>query len=335
MGLRFSSYFKKIASRFGNLSLRKQRLLLFGCVALSLTLLFPAGFFIGETKIETTAKQISDLSMNETIGGRYTYLLVEPHDSSTNPLPSPVTEYYYWSSIFGTSKNNFASVVNGNKENNCHFLDIMQDKQLTFLYSPVFSNKLVDEQYRHEFYDIDLMFSGIRGAGNNYSFLYLTQTQADTLLLSRGKMPSQAEYENLLESSISLVMGNITYQWMISNIIVETSEYFSSLKEIFGEFVMAFTKYPEQFNKQFCYLFNEYIYQNSYKIKYLRTNYDSSKYNISFGINNMKSDSNTSLTEIINMIAVDEPSTNVYGYLLTSLSVLLLFLFLFRRCQVA
>jgi hypothetical protein len=140
-------------------------------------------------------------------------------------------------------------------------------------------------------------------------------------------MPSQAEYENLLESSISLVMGNITYQWMISNIIVETSEYFSSLKEIFGEFVMAFTKYPEQFNKQFCYLFNEYIYQNSYKIKYLRTNYDSSKYNISFGINNMKSDSNTSLTEIINMIAVDEPSTNVYGYLLTSLSVLLLFLF--------
>lgn len=306
------------------LPLKRQKFLYFGTLIAPLLLIFPAGSFADQTKVEEAADKMSEMLVEETNGGKHSYVLVEPINEST-PFISPISnEYYFWQTIFAKSKNNFAAVVNGNKENNLHFADFLIEKQLSFVYANVFSNRTYENHYKHEFYNFELMFQGLNSAESNYSFCYITQSQADALIISKGNVPVMEEYEKLIGTSVSIIMGENPYNWAISNIILETGDYYITCKEVLGDFLIGYTKYPPEFKKQYCYFFNDYNYQNYYRINYLRSTYNPEQYKIMLGTNNLLREVNHDDMFVIDVI---NGSFNSNNYLTFMLSVLLILVF--------
>lgn len=306
------------------LPLKRQKFLYFGTLIAPLLLIFPAGSFADQTKVEEAADKMSKMSVEETNGGKHSYVLVEPLNESIPFVTKISNEYYFWQTIFGKSKNNFAAVVNGNKENNLHFADFLIEKQLSFVYADVFSNRIFENHFKHEYYNFELMFQGLHSAQSDYSFCYLTQSQADALIISKGNVPVMEEYEKLIGTSVSIIMGENTYNWAIANIIFETGDYYITCKEVLGDFLMGFTKYPTEFKKQYCYFFNEYDYQNYYRINYLRSTYNTEQYKISLGTNNLLREVNHDDMFVIDVINSSFKSND---YLAVMFSFLLILVF--------
>ncbi|MFA5283584.1 MAG: hypothetical protein WC366_03690 [Bacilli bacterium] len=315
---------KNFIKKLKSLKPLNRRILVASSLFFSFSLLFPAGSFSASAHIEASAEYFSEISQNHTRDGLYSYLLVEARTNSDSLLPSTYGEYIYWNNVFNATKDVFFGVVNGNKENECYFSDFVNQEPLTFVYANVFSNKANGEYWKHEYYDFDLMFSGSHSANNYYSFCYLTQSQANSILNKED--PTKEEYQNLIGTPVSITMNGIEYQWAIANIILETTNAVEVCNSLFGNFVLGHTKYPENFIKQNCYVFNKYIYQNYYKLNYLKSAYSPASNVFLFGSSNYDGEANIESQNIIDMIFGEGISSTLIMAVLLSFSFLLFLL---------
>ncbi|MDD4153811.1 MAG: hypothetical protein PHT30_00175 [Bacilli bacterium] len=319
---------KQLLQKVKSLNPVAQRILAASTIILSFALLFPAGSFSASANVEFAAEYFSDLSQNHTIDGQYSYLLIEAASENGPSLHPPYNEYYYWNNVFGKTKDVFFGVVNGNKENECYFSDFGNKETLTFVYANVFSNKEYGEHWKHEFYDFELMFEGEDTSGIYYSFCYLTQSQAN--LIIDKETPTIEEYQNLIGNPVSITMDGVEYQWAIANIILETTNAVEVCNSLFGNFVLGYTKYPQDFNKQHCYIFNKYAYQNYYKLNYIISQFNPSEYVFYLGTNNYDGEFEMGSQNIDDMIfGKGISSTPLMAVLLSAAFVFLILSFYF------
>lgn len=264
----------------------KKCILNFILTFISFSCLIVSGYFTSNAKLEEASHSLSNLTLTQTNDKEYSYALIEGKDDEHQTNTS-ISEYNYWYNTFNggseKSRNAFFGVVNGNKELNCTFKDYDIERSITFIFCDVNSNKTYNNHWIHEYYHIELMFESNFDvtATNSFSFCYLTQTQAKAIL--NNPEPTNEEYSSLVGQTIDINMSGNIYKWHIANIVLECNDVDDCLTKLFGNWLLAGSKYPKKYSKKYCYVFNEYEYQNNFKLKHIKNNYLNSHYQIELG----------------------------------------------------
>ena len=283
---KITNFSKKVFSFKRN----KKRVLNLVITFFSFSCLIVSGFFTSNANLENASLSITDLTITQTNDKEYSCALIEGKDEEHKTNTS-VQEYRYWYNTFNggseKSRNAFFGVVNGNKELDCSFNDYDIKESITFVFADVNNNQSYHDHWIHEYYHLELMFeSDLNVAStNSFSFCYLTQTQAKIIL--DNLEPTDDEYHNLVGKTIDINMSGIVYKWHIANIILECNDVDDCLTKLFGNWLLGGYKYPENYGKKHCYVFNKYEYQNNFKLKYIKNNYLNSHYQIELGKNNL------------------------------------------------
>lgn len=247
--------------------------------AASLTF-FIAGATHSSTKVYSSAIYYSEAVKNND-GVNFLPLIVEEKDEE-HKLIDTATEFRSLYGAFGSRITNFAGTVNADKENNIYFSDI-ETENLSFVYAHIgFSNSPEKEGtkyyggYRHEFYPLHLMYKGTANKKReDYSFLYLSQSQADKIIAAK---PEYDNYDDLINESINLEFNGEVYSWTIDNIYLEEDYFYNAVTNVMGEFLLGYRYYPEGFNKQATYFLNQHEYENKFFIEYATAAYSPSHY---------------------------------------------------------
>ena len=325
--------FKSFCEKMNKLSKRIRIFLSFGLIFIGSSLVFVSGIFYSDASLESDSVFISNLA-EESLNKQFVSAQITPkNESASSNMPSTYNEYYYWKYIFRHSNFGFVSTVNGGKTHSCLFKNLNDDSNITFLCSGYNSNPAYGDFYKHEVYDLRLMFPGNNAKRDGaISFLAVSQTKANDLLLSKGVVLSDGgysleQYESLLQDNITIVMDNVDCEFSISNIYFEDGEFFENVKKTFGEFVLSYIRFPDGFAPEASYIFNKYDYQNYHKLKRMKYLFDESNFSFRFSNYNLKSDIN--LDAFNNRILSNNSSFDFLSILLMCVSCLLVLLGIF------
>ena len=282
--------------------------------------LFPAGNSTIQSQIESIATRVSDSIDDLTCDGDYAYCLVEGIDAE-HKTDYSVAQYRYWYDIFSNaateSRNAFFGTVNGNKERRCRS-SFAPEEEITFIYTNVNSNREFGDHWIHEYYHLELLFKGDYYVPSDcFSFVYLTETQA-RMLLDRQD-PSLNDYRSLLGQTITIEMEEQSYSWIICNIVLENNNVSEALSSLFGNWMLAGSRFPDDYGKQYCYVFNKNVYQNYYKLNYLRGAFPEEYYSLKSGIANLKSSDQTFDFMLYSLRGVETKYGPFIGFLVASL----------------
>ncbi len=232
------------------------------------------------TQVYSSAIYYSELIKNND-GIKYLPLIVEQQDEKYG-LADTATEFRSLYGAFGSRITNFAGTVNADKENKICFSDI-ETGNLSFIYANIgFSNSPEKEGtkyyggYRHEFYPLHLLYKGTANKKReDFSFLYLSQSQADKLIAAKEEYNT---YDDLINESVDLEFNGEVYRWTIDNIYIEEDYFYDAVTNVMGEFLLGYRYYPEGFNKQATFFLNEHEYENKFFIDYATAAYSKSHY---------------------------------------------------------
>lgn len=232
------------------------------------------------TKVYSSAVYYSELIKNND-DIKYLPLIVEQQDED-HTLIDTATEFRALYGAFGNRITNFAGTVNADKENDIYFSDI-ETENLSFVYAHIgFSNSPEKEGtkyyggYRHEFYPLHLLYEGTANKKReDFSFLYLSQSQADKLIAAKAEYNT---YDDLINESVDLEFNGEVYRWTIDNIYIEEDYFYNAVTNVMGEFLLGYRYYPEGFNKQATFFLNEHEYENKFFIDYATSTYSKSHY---------------------------------------------------------
>ena len=268
-----TKFFKKITDRIKNLSLVWKRVISFGFVFLFSFLVFFAGSAKSESHIEKAAQYITEVVKNKGEGEElFSFQLVAEDKESESALPRVYDEYFYWKYIFRHSDFSYLATVNGGKTHECYYSEIDCDRNITFIYSGNNLNREKGDHYKHEVYDFDLMFKGETQILNGtISFLIVSQTRANQLLAKRlgcdeDSPFTKEDYQSLISTETSMMMDGNEVKFTISNIYLEDGDFFENTKKLLDEFIISYTIFPADFEKEYTYIFNGYVYQNYHKL---------------------------------------------------------------------
>ena len=264
---------KTIVNKIKRISIIWKSAITFCCILLTSTSVFLAGSMKPESYIEKTAACLTEIVKNDPTKNGFLPLQIIPNDKeSENSMPRVFDEYYYWKYIFRHSDFSFLATVNGGKTHQCYYSEIQFDKNVSFIYCANNLNPKKGDFYKHEVYDIDLMFEGeTRILEGTLSFITISQTIANKLLCKRlncaeGTTFSVDDYRSLISTKMPLLMDGSEYLFTISNIYFEEGTFFKNTKTVIDEFVLSYTIFPENFKKECTYIFNSYTYQNYHKL---------------------------------------------------------------------
>lgn len=289
-----SSKITKFSKKVFSFKHNKKCTLNYALTFFSFSCLIISGFFTSSATIENASLSITDLTTTQTNDKEYSCALIEGKDEEHKTNTS-VQEYRYWYNTFNggseKSRNAFFGVVNGNKELDCNFNDYDFKDPITFIFSEVNNNHSYHDHWIHEYYHLELMFETDLNVSstNSFSFCYLTQTQAKIIL--GDPEPTEDEYHDLIGRTVDIKMSGDVYRWHIANIILECNDVNDCLTKLFGNWLLAGYKYPDNYAKKHCYVFNKYEYQNNFKLKYIKNNYINSHYQVELGKYNLNNPS--------------------------------------------
>lgn len=265
---------------------------------------FCSGTVNENTIIESTAVDVSKyVSLNSKT--KYLSIQVSPKNAEAKRLlPNTYNEYFYWKYIFRHSDFGFLSTVNGGKTHDCYFGEIDVNENISFLSCGNNSNPEFDGFYKHEVYDIKLMFKGRNIINQDaINFLVISQTRAKQLLLKRGEIAdsdgnySLAQYEKLLGTNTRLVLDGNSHNFSIANVFFESGPFHDNVSQNFGEYVLSYIHFPDGMESEATYIFNAYDYQNIHKLKRMRALFDSSLFSFNMSLFNLRN-SGSSLLDI-------------------------------------
>ena len=267
----------------------------------SFSLCFISGSVNPALKTEETAEYVANIAKNHTKNGMYAALLVEPNDNTEKKLIDTGTELYSLYGVFRENIASFASTVNADHVYDVRFKDI-ETNNLSYVYvTSGFNTVSYHGHYKHEYYPLELMFMRdkdheVWGQSNFNSLLYISQTQADKLLDSKGMEHNEENYKSLLKTRIFLTTNGIEKEWQIEDIYLEQNYFYDAVSECAGEFVFAWSSdaFLQGPKKQSMYFLSSYAFRNSFYFDYATTLYPQSdfvykinEYNL---INNFKID---------------------------------------------
>lgn len=280
---------KEVIRKIKEMTFLKQTFLIVGVLFFSFSCLFPAGGFNKLTENEYLAEYASNIVNDHTKSKEYASLIVESKDSNKyQPLPTEI-EFHNLFGVFGENKANYVGAVNADKRHSIFFKDILEDVNLSFIYiqNAGFNNVEYNGAWKHEYYPLQLMFKGKHFFEDAFSFLYISQSQADLFLNKLGLEKNESNYESLIGTKIVILFDNIEYVWAIANIYLETNYFYDAIYDVMGNFVFGYNKYPNGINKQALYFLREHNFQNKYYFTYVKSQYPMENYSYKIGTYNI------------------------------------------------
>ncbi len=307
----------------------KKRVVSFSTFFFSIVLLLFAGSINSRSVIEESACYLTEISKSGLSTNGFTSVQISPTSKAgESKLPSTYNEDLYWQFIFRHSDFHYFSTVNGGKTHDCRYKEIDGDN-ITFLYSGTNYNHEYNGYYKHEVYDIVLMFRGHNsltdGAKN---FIAISKTRADELLETRGFIKTgdsytSEQYQELLGTKTQLLFDGNETSFSISNVYFEIGDTYEKIKSTFGEFALSYINFPEGIEKEATYVFNSYDYQNYHKIERIRNYFSDNGFNISLSHYNLKDGFHEDSNKINNIIKAN------IGYDVFSISLIVVSVMLY------
>lgn len=264
----------------------KKGLIFFILFSSSFFLIFPSCSMLTRTRTEQYGEVIANTVKNNTKNKDYLSVLITP--KAEKQLPTGFFEANELNGIFRGANFNFASTVNASKQQKITVTEFDDDVNYSILYANVFSNHEYQGHYRHEYFPLELMFRGNHDVdAEDYSFCYISVTQANYLLKIKGLEQNENNYQSLLRNKITINYGDNPFIYSIANIFLEQNTFYEGLISTMGDFIMTYAKHPSGFNKTFNYYFNSKPFQNAFLIERLKTIYDFSEYDININSYNI------------------------------------------------
>lgn len=317
MKAKLNEFFNKIKRFLLHGQKTKQVLISCGLYFLAFTLFIPIGMLNKSTAIYDSAQYFSQVIRNND-DVNYIAVSAEQKDEDEKMNSTPV-EYRALYGAFGMRKINYAGTVNSDKSEKIVINEIDGEDNLSFLYCSVgFSNKEYEGHYMHESYPLELMFYGITSrSGSDYSFIYISQTQANALLKNRKGLEPQditpEQYESLLGQSVVLTIKGKAYSYTIGDIYYETNYFYDALHETMGSFILGYYFYPEGLKKQATFFMNSYEFQNKTHLNYSLNQYPTSKFNYKIA---HYSETQLNMNKALSFVKHQSTAATVFSYIL-------------------
>lgn len=302
----------------------------------SMISVFPSGSLLSSTKFEQYALTAASAAKTNTTNGDYLSLSVTSNESIK--MPSGFSEAHELNGIFRGDNFNFSTTVNSSKKQVISIPELSSDINYSILYANTFSNRIYKDHYRHEYYPLELMFKGEHSVEkDDYSFCYVSQSQADVLLDKMSLEKSSDNYEKLICSKINIDYEGTICRYSIANIYLETNSFYYGLKSTMGDFVVTYAKHPESFKQSFNYYLNVYPFQNSYFLKRISSIYMPNEYSIELDTANIIKpfDSNTIIGFFVNPPKKAQNTLSIVLILITFVSFAIsLLMFCLRKITI-
>ena len=255
--------------------------------------LFLIGSINDKTKNEEVSYQLASIAKNDSFGGDYCTGIVEKKDDSKKNLPSPYDEFLQLRGLFRHSDFVYASTYNADKSQTINLTEYSSSTNLSVLCSDRFSNwKKSDGTYNQEVYPLYLVFEGVKTTPGDYSWCYISESQAKAILIERNIEPITENYIKLISTSTTIVFDGEIHSVTIGDIFYERGGYFENLTKTIGEFILMPQKAPKSFKNQACYFFTPFPYQNSFYLARMYALYDSGSFSLRISELNLKNTSN-------------------------------------------
>lgn len=284
-------------------------------------------FLAGSTASSTKLDQYATNQRVVVKENKINYLGIYLKEEENSPLPNNVSEFYNNYSTFRQDIANFIPAINVEKEIPVYFNEINITNPLSMFYFGPIRSTSDNKDFNFPF---QYMFPSVKNYPKNKYVINISKTQADLLLEERGIEKSNEGYYSLLFTPTSIKVDGIDYDFQIGNIFLEENYYYKATKEMLNEFVMISYYYPKVLVKDYLYLFNEFEFQNSYYIDYLKNTYDSSKNKMYVNHNNLNK--NIDDSKLINFYIDDSRSNNNLAITLASIFSILAVLSLGVSC---
>ena len=265
---------------------------IFALLLISFIIPFLAGFFVGDTKKEELSNYIADVVKNNTNEKRIMSVSVTPtRDSGVLPF-SDEKEFYALYGIFKQESITYASGYNVNKEIKITIPALNNNVNYSIFYNAKDSTVDYNGHYKHWYYPIEYMFPAVRLYDISKYMIYLTQSQADTLLSNQGKIKNnnrykEEDYKSLIKQVLVVNINDSNFECVIGNIIYEQNYYYNGLKEVLNDFFACAYYCPGDLIRSSLYFFNNYSYQNSYFMNYINQTYSNKLYDVNVVQNNI------------------------------------------------
>ncbi len=308
-------------------SKKSLKILFMSIIVIGHSFTYFAGALYPETDVEQTANYIVSIAKNDTKGGHYVPLIIEPRDSLKSQMIDPVLELYNLYDVFKGSSPSYTSVINSKHEHDIHFKEFNTDINLSCVYVRTgFNTVEYKDHYKHEFFPLEVMFNRVKHSETLPRMMYISVSHANKLLDLKNKEHSTENYQWLCTQRATIVIDGIDYEYSIEDIYYEYNVYYTAVKECAGDFLFVSQGYPETIKNQSMYFLSEYSFRNKYFIDYAKSYYPLANYDYSIGTNNLKEGVSIDSSKLI----FESPNKNTFiPVLLVTASVLLMFVVLF------
>lgn len=250
-----------------------------------------SGKFSSESFIERCADYTAQVVRNNTTNRSYCAISVTQTESS-GPTLDPYAEFHRLYGIFKQESATFGSMFNFHKTESVSLNEFDTSvNQSMFYLGPVGTIKYKGH-YKTYVYPFEVMFEDERMYDISRYVVYVSQSQANSILKTRGIIKEEyslEDYKSLLKTLTPITINDVTADFVINNIFYETNYYFDCFKEIVGDFVLISYFLPfKEYIKSNIYLLNEHKFQNEYFMKYLNNAYSNKKYDVKVCERNIK-----------------------------------------------
>ena len=303
---------------------------------LSLTCCFASCCFSPLNSSERAGNEMTKAALKEQ--SSLSFMTVESKNNSNSISPS-VNTYRYFSTIYGKDTFQYLTTYNANKIDSSISLlykdedqgdEITISESISIISAQANSNYKIDGQWKHEYYDFNLMFEINKNYDPNVDLnIYITKPQADSLL--RKIYPdksvfSEAEYAILVNKILLLSVDSNVFRLRIWSIIVDDNVFYNNVINTIGDFVMLpnFKSLNEIINIQHCTIINDKLKQNINKIEYLKAYYPMQDFTFKFGRYNLE-DSRTNFSFVFEYL--ENNYANLYIFIMLAITSLILFAF--------
>ena len=302
---RIKNYIKSLHKEFS----LKKTLICCSLLLVSLSVLFPAGCYSSNVKIDACATYFSEISKNHAIkrgDKNLSGLLVEPKNGGTDKMrkdtDNAITELW---GVFKGQNATFAPVINANRENDIHFVDKeFSNECLPIVYTDVgqstevyHTKNGVPVDYKFQSSPLALMFPSLNSGMHSSLHIYISQAQAERKLRAHNMEITKENLQSLQKTKTQMEINGVVYNCTIDNIYLDNFShnykfsdydyyYGTDIGAVLGDFVfiILYAVWPkdappeDSIKRQSLYIMSEYTYRNRYFFEYAKESYSPEKF---------------------------------------------------------
>ncbi len=205
-------------------------------------------FYVDDVKIEDASQKIANVASSS--GGEQNTVAVTLKSSNEGKTDSG-------SNVFGVD----VAQYNGLFANCLQLTDGLLAYDLDFSYNGVSLNEVNyvltsgsfsnHQGKRGTLFDKYQVYLYSTKANTNYdganNFCYITERTAQKIMAAD---PEIADYDGVINKTLTVGYGDIVHTWKIGNIIMDKEEFYSQMSFIYGDFILAYIHLPGGLGKK-------------------------------------------------------------------------------------